>query len=104
MLPASLFVSDKVHAIPVKLPNGEEHVLHFRELPQKVFRKFWDDGKAQSEDAHEIASARLISEAMCNEDGTAALTFEEACTLKPAADTQILKAVMSANDFKEGNS
>jgi len=95
----AFFVSDKLHERKITLPDGSEHILHFRELPAHDFVAYRD--RLQSEDAAIRAGAapHLISLSLRNPDGTAALTEAKARELRPAAMRALLEAVMEANTF-----
>lgn len=96
-----LCASQEVHEVPVKLADGKERKLNFRELPATTYRKF--QFMERSEDADERANsvAYLISESLCEKDGTQALSFEKACTLKPAPMNALFMAVLTANGMGE---
>ena len=58
-LAASLFVSETIHPRTVKLPDGSEHTLHFKELPATVFRAFHLAEQSKDEDTQTGSMARL---------------------------------------------
>lgn len=99
MLSDSLFVSTEVHERAVKLPNGQTHTLHFRELSEKVFSQYRKALRSEDLAEREGASAFLISESLCEPDGTPAITIEKAAALKPAAMNAIIAAILVVNDL-----
>ena len=103
MLPESLFVTQEVHEREVTLGDGSKHKIWLREVSQKDMREFGNSRRSEDPDAVEGASAKLISQSLCEPDGTLALTFERALELKPAALNPLLQAVMIVNRFEAGN-
>lgn len=96
-LSESLFVSDKIHARTVKLPDGSEHRLHFKELPATEFRKFHIAEQSKDEDARAGSMAKLIAASLCEPDGKPALTYKRALQLNTAAANAIVAEVLSVN-------
>lgn len=103
MLPASLFISDLIHEKTVALPDGSEHVLHFKELPAVEFIKFSRLAQEGSEDARAGASAKLIAASLCEADGKPAMKYEQALKLRTPALNALFAAVMEINGDKPGN-
>ena len=101
MLNAALFISDAVQARMVKLPDGSEHELHFKQLPAAEFRRFFLATQSKDEDAQSGAMAKLISMSICTPEGKPALTLKEALRLTPAAEKAISEAVLSVNGLGE---
>jgi hypothetical protein len=96
MLDKNLFVSEEVHERKVTL-NKQEVTLWFKEIPAVEFRKYFlieqgDDIEKQSENM-----ARLIAFSLCNEDGTKAITLDQAKKLKPNAMIALFKEVLEVN-------
>lgn len=102
-LPESLFVSDEVRQVPVKLPSGKVHQIFLRDMTQADFRVFNEGNAATTEGARELASSRLIVATVCTSKGEPAMTEEQALKLKPVARIAIVNAILAANDFTEGN-
>jgi hypothetical protein len=96
MLNDALFVSDKIHEKQVKLPDGSEHTLYFKELPAVDFRKLHD---ADDSDA----MARLVVLSLCEPDGKPAITIKDANRLKPSVFSGIVTALMEVNGFGAKN-
>lgn len=105
MLDQSLFVSDTLHERQIQLPDGSTHMLHFKELPAMAFRAFHLAEQSKDDEVRAGAVARLIAASLCNPDGKPALTYEEACRLKPGPTTEMLNEILSVNGFgrKEKN-
>lgn len=101
MLNAALFISDAVQARMVKLPDGSEHELHFKQLPAAEFRRFFMAAHSKDEDAQAGAMAKLISMSICTPEGKPALTLKEALRLTPSAEKAISNAVLSVNGLGE---
>lgn len=78
----SLFVSTDVHKRIVNL-NGKDVELYFKELTSVQLR--YHGLVEESDDLLKRAEnmAKLVSLSLCNEDGSPAITFEKAKTLKP---------------------
>lgn len=99
MLNESLFVSDKVIAKEVELPDGTKHTLYFKQLSAVDFRKYIMAEQSNDEKVKAESTAKLICMSMCNEDGTQALPFAQALKLNVAATTAIVSAVLEVNGF-----
>jgi hypothetical protein len=95
------FVSTEIHERTVKLPDGSEHLLHFRELPAADFRRFHMAEMSEDEDVRAGSMAKLICACLCEPDGKAAITYKQALQLKPAAANALIGAVLSVNGMKD---
>lgn len=95
----SFFVSEELHEKKVQLPDGSEHVLHFRELPAQEFIQYRNEQASDDPEIRKLAVARLIARALVNPDGSPALTDDQAKKLKPAAATALMAAIMEVNSF-----
>ncbi|WP_454674840.1 hypothetical protein [Achromobacter pestifer] len=96
----SLFVSDTVQPGDVTLADGKVHKLHFKEYSGTAFAQYAlairsDDALVRSQ-----APAILIAASVCNPDGSPALSFAKACTLKPAPMNAIFAKVMEVNNVR----
>lgn len=101
MLNDSLFVSDALHERTVKLPDGSEHALHFKELPAVTFRQFHLAEQSKDEAVQAGSMARLIAASLCEPDGNPAITYAKALTLKPAAANALVAEILVVNGFGE---
>lgn len=97
------FVSTEVQKRLVKLPDGSEHELHFRELPAVEFRKLHMAEQSEDENERAGAMAKMIAASLCEPDGKAAIDYAQALKLKPAAMTALVDAVFSVNGLKGNN-
>lgn len=97
MIPESFFVSGKIHKRAVKLPNGEKHDMFFKELSQPEFMRFYITENSLDENVRITSFAKLISSCLCNEDGSVAMTFEQACQLNTTASTAISEQILILN-------
>lgn len=95
----SLFVSDEVHKRMVKLPDGNEHEMYFREVPATEFRKFQRAEQSDDEEQHVGSMAKLIVASLCEPDGRPALTLKKALTLKAGATKAIFEQVLIVNGY-----
>lgn len=103
MMDASLFVSAEVREKKVRLANGAEHVLYFKDLTQAAFSAWQNARKsAEGEDETIRASAEMVAQCLCEKDGTPALTVDDALRLKPAVMLAIRTAILELNEFVEG--
>ena len=94
---AAFFVSAEVHRRTVKLGDGSEHVLFFKELPAVSYRKFQIAEQSDDEDVRAGSVAKLISECLCEEDGSKAMTYEQALKLKGPVQSELLSVVLEVN-------
>lgn len=99
MIADSLFVSEKVHERIVKLPDGAEHKLWFKELPAVEFRKFWIAENNDDPEIQAASIARLIAASLCDESGKPALTYQQALKLTAPAANAISASVLDVNGF-----
>lgn len=102
MLDKSLFVSTEVHEKKVKLPDGSEHSLFFKELPAVEFRRFALAEQSENDDIKATSIAKLLSVSLCEPDGQPAITFDKALQLKASAMSAIFEAMLEVNGQKKG--
>lgn len=81
----------------VKMPDGSEHELHFRQVSAAEFRRYQLDYGSEDESKQSMAVQNLIAASLCNPDGTAALTADEAAGLTMAGVSALLPHVLLAN-------
>jgi hypothetical protein len=99
MLDESLFVSDQIIERKVKLADGNEHTLYFKELPATEFRKFYIAEQSTDEDVQSSSMARLVAASLVEPDGKPAITLKKALSLKGSALTGIVDAILQVNGF-----
>lgn len=102
-LPASFFLSDKPRPGDVTLANGEVHTLHFLDITQEQFSEYHEVRQSPDPLVRAGAVAKIISQSLCNPDGTPALTLDEAVKLKPIVKSAILGRLLDLNSGKSGN-
>lgn len=100
---SDLFVSEAVHEREVTLKKGVKRKLFFREVPAIVFRKFQIAERSDDVDVRAGSLARLICAGLCEYDGSPAMTYEQACVLKPAASGALLEVILEMNGQDAGN-
>jgi hypothetical protein len=98
-LDAAFFISKTIHERKVKLPDGSEHVLYFRELSAVDFVRYREDQSSESAEVRALATPKMIALSLCEPDGKPAMSQEKAATLKPAAMRALFEAVLEVNTF-----
>lgn len=93
----ALFASSKVISKTVKLSDGSEHELFFRELPALEFRRFALMEESKDEEKQAQSMSNIIAASLCEADGTLALTIEQANQLTAQATIAIMQAIMEVN-------
>ena len=96
-LPASFFVSATIHERRVKLGDGEEHVLHFRELPWAEWHKAADLEASEDEDRRAAAACQLIAASLCDAEGKPAITVADALRLRADVVAAMVAAIRDVN-------
>ena len=102
MLDESLFAGTDLHEREVEVAKGRKITLWFKELPAVEFLRFHALTTSKDEDVSLGASARLISACVVNPDGSQAMTYEKALTLKNRPLNVILSAVLEVNGSSSG--
>ena len=103
MLDDDLFASDALIERSVTMPSGKTVTLHFRELPAVEFIRFQRIASEGNEDARDGAAAKLIAASVRNPDGSEAMSYENALTLKSGPLNAIFAVVLEINGSKPGN-
>lgn len=98
-LSAALFVGSEAHPRTIKLGDGTEHVLHFREVPAVDFRRYYRDEKSTDDNVYAASMAKLISLSVCTPEGEPAMTLDEAKRLKVGVMASIFSEVLDVNGF-----
>lgn len=96
-LPESFFASPNAIPKNVKLSDGSEHLLHFRELPAIEFRRYRDAERSDDENTRIEAMARLIAASLVDEAGRPAITLVDAKRLKAAPMSAMWQAILEVN-------
>lgn len=99
MLPESCFVSTKIHTRSIKIGDGSMYPFCFRELTGSdiiEYRRFFS-----SDDPMERRKsvAFLISTGLVTEDGSRAVTMEEAMQLKPGVADRFSNTILELSGF-----
>jgi hypothetical protein len=102
MLDDDLFVSDALIERAVEI-GGKVHKLHFREIPAVEFLRFTRLTQEGNDDRRDGAAAKLVAASVCNPDGTPAMTYEKALTLKSGPLNVIFAVVLDINGARPGN-
>ena len=97
MLDKSLFVSTEVVEREVELADGKKHKLFFKELTAADIARYVNALNSSDEEVQVMASPKLIALSLCEADGKAAITVEQALQLKPTVIGPILDAVREVN-------
>lgn len=84
----SLFITSGVHEREIDTPKGKVKIW-LRELPNTSYTAVQFAVRSGDVTAQSEAMPKLVSEAVCEPDGSPALTFERACELKPEILAQI---------------
>lgn len=95
----ALFASVEAHPRKVTLQDGTEVELYFREIPAIELRRQHLAETSDDPAVRDGALARLISVGLCNEDGTPAITPEQAGQLRPAVAGQMVTHILALAGF-----
>jgi Phage tail assembly chaperone, TAC len=98
-LPAAAFVAAAPVLRTVRLGDGTEHGLWFRELSNVEFRRFQLAELSTDDDVRVRAMAKLIALSLCDEDGAPSLSEARAAQLKPKVMQAMLEAVLDVNGY-----
>lgn len=102
MLDESLFAGSDLHEREVEVFPGKKTRLWFKELPAVDFIRFHALTTSGDEDVRIGASARLISACVVSPDGSPAMTYDKALTLKTKPLNAIFFAVLEVNGSSSG--
>lgn len=91
------FVSTQIHSRKVKLPDGSEHELHFKELPAVEFRRFQIAEQSDNEEIRIGAMMKMIAFSLCDANGKPVLSHKKAMELNSAASNALASAVLDVN-------
>ena len=95
-----LFVSEQVHERDVALADGRTYKFWFRELPASKFRAFQLAETSDDENKKISSMALLVSESVCEPDGTLAMTRERAAMLKPEVMNAVVARILEINNVR----
>lgn len=93
----AFFVANTPHKRTVKLPDGSEHEMYFRELPASEFRRYRIAEQSADEEQRVGAIAKLIASSVCDEKGKLAMGYKKALELNLTAANALLSAIHDVN-------
>lgn len=93
----AFFVANTPHKRTVKLPDGSEHEMHFRELPATEFRRYRIAEQSDDEEKRVGAIAKLIANSVCDANGKLAMGYKKALELNLSAANALLAAIHDVN-------
>lgn len=99
MLDKSLFVSADMHERTIKLADGTEHKLHFKEVTSSEFRRFQIAETSDDIETRIKGPATLIAASACDPDGKPALTIDQAMNLKQHVTQAMIAAILEINGY-----
>ena len=99
MLPAALFVSDELHPKEIELQDGSKHVFKFREFSAAEYRRVQKLATSADEDERDRHRSLLVALTLVNDDGSLALTEEQAERIRPAVRDRMYVAALEANGY-----
>ena len=102
MLDDLLFVGADLHERQVEVAKDRKITLWFKELPATDFIRFHALTTSNEESVRVGAQARLIASCVVNPDGTPAMSYEKALTLKLTPLNAIFAAVVEVNGSGSG--
>lgn len=97
MLDKSLFVSTEVVEREVELPDGKKHKLFFKELTAADIARYVNALNSSDEEVNVLANPKLLALSLCEADGKAAITVEQALQLKLGVIGPILEVLREVN-------
>lgn len=96
----SLFVAaNEIAERTVKLADGTEHVLHFRQLENSAFERYALQRSSADVDVAAMAPTNLLVLGVVNPDGTPALTLDKAKLLKRKVHQALFDALLEVNGY-----
>lgn len=96
-IPQEFFVSEEIRVRDVKMSDGVEYPIHFKELSALDFRRWNENEKSADAEVRLEAICGLLVLGVCNEDGTPGLTMAQARKLKGGAMAAIFEALLDVN-------
>lgn len=93
-----LFISGTIEERTIELGDGTKETLFFKHLPNTAFERYAIWVNSADEDTMATAAARLVSMGLCEPDGSPALTFERAQTLKRDVLKRVFRALIEVNE------
>lgn len=99
-LPASAFQpAETIVERSVQLGDGSSHAVWFKVLPNSVFERYAMMYGSADEDTKAMAPTWLVSQAVCEADGTPSMTLPQADRLKRDVLLRLCSKVLDVNGF-----
>lgn len=95
----SWFVPSGLEEKEIRLADGSKHILHFAHLSNTAFETYAMQVNSADPEVAGAAAARLLSEGLCNPDGSRALSFERASLLKRPIFRAMFHALLEVNTY-----
>ena len=94
---SAFLVSPEIFHKDVTLPDGSVHKMNFRQLSGAEWRAYQIDYSSKNRADQKLAMQRIIQASLCEEDGSPALTTEEAERLNLGAMNALFSRVLECN-------
>ena len=101
MLNENLFVSNLPQERKIKLPDGTEATLYFKELPAIELTRYWAEASSNDAEVKLQATPKLLAAALCDAEGKTLFTAEQIAKLKNSVLPLILAAFQDVNGLGE---
>ena len=101
MLDTALFVTPAVHARSIELPDGTQGEFHFRELRAAEIQRYRNHYNHKDAKEQDKAVPYLIAQSLCDAEGSAVITMDEAMRLKPAVADRFVGIALELAGFGE---
>jgi len=97
ILTDDMFVSDAIIEHPVKLGDGSERTLYFKQLTAVEMKQHFEAERSPDAKIRKESAARLIAKSLVEPDGRRAMDPQRAAVLKPAVSGAIFMAILEVN-------
>lgn len=92
-----LFAGSEIFKRMVKLGDGKEYEMYFKQLPGIEFIRYREIAQSENREERIYGVANLIAASLCEPDGSKAMTAEKAATLLPGPMNAIFEQVLDIN-------
>ena len=96
---SKLFRAIDIAEREVKMPDGSNQVMFFRELENVAFERYFLQMASKDIDVAAHASAHLLVAGLCEPDGSPALTIKEAVRIRRKTQQNMLQALFDVNGY-----
>lgn len=93
---AGFFTGNELHPRDVTL-GGESHTIHVRKMPAVEMRRWGEELRSEELETRIDAGFRVLQKAIRREDGRAAMTLDQARTLKVEALRELMRVFVDVN-------